>query len=210
VINPKRILVLAPHTDDGELGCGGTLARFIEGGSEVFYAAFSVCEQSVPYGFSEDELEREMLEATAVLGIQRRNVIINRFPVRRFPEYRQAILQDIWDRKKDINPDLVLIPCPTDLHQDHQVISMEGLRVYKDTTVLCYEMPWNNLTFATTAFVALTEKHVACKAEAIARYRTQTFREYTSREYITAAARTRGVQVKAAFAEAFEVARLRI
>ena len=38
--NFKKILVLAPHTDDAELGCGGTIAKFIEVGKEVFWAVF--------------------------------------------------------------------------------------------------------------------------------------------------------------------------
>ena len=37
----NRVLVLAPHTDDGELGCGGTISRMVEEGREVYYAAFS-------------------------------------------------------------------------------------------------------------------------------------------------------------------------
>ena len=39
--NFKNILVLAPHTDDGEFGCGGTIAKLIDQGKNVFYAAFS-------------------------------------------------------------------------------------------------------------------------------------------------------------------------
>ena len=50
--NIKNVLILAPHTDDGELGCGGTIAKLIEEGSEVYYAAFSVCETSVPEGYT--------------------------------------------------------------------------------------------------------------------------------------------------------------
>jgi len=37
----RNVLVLAPHTDDGEFGCGGTMARLIESGAAVTYAAFS-------------------------------------------------------------------------------------------------------------------------------------------------------------------------
>src|SRR5581483_8652265 len=36
----RRVLVLAPHTDDGEFGCGGTMARLVEAGAEVRYVAF--------------------------------------------------------------------------------------------------------------------------------------------------------------------------
>ena len=42
---PANILVLAPHTDDGELGCGATLARYVKEGSRVSYAAFSLCQK---------------------------------------------------------------------------------------------------------------------------------------------------------------------
>ena len=48
--NKRRILVLAPHTDDGELGCGAAIARFVEQGAEVHYVAFSTAKESVPKG----------------------------------------------------------------------------------------------------------------------------------------------------------------
>ena len=38
----ERVLVLAPHTDDGEFGCGGTMARLVEAGADVRYVAFSI------------------------------------------------------------------------------------------------------------------------------------------------------------------------
>ena len=47
----KRVLVLAPHTDDGEFGCGGTMARLVDAGIEVHYVAFSIATRSLPEGF---------------------------------------------------------------------------------------------------------------------------------------------------------------
>ena len=49
---PGRVLVLAPHTDDGEFGCGGTMARLVEAGSDVRYVAFSIATRSLPEGFA--------------------------------------------------------------------------------------------------------------------------------------------------------------
>ena len=46
----ERALVLAPHTDDGEFGCGGTMARLVEAGSDVRYVAFSIATRSLPEG----------------------------------------------------------------------------------------------------------------------------------------------------------------
>ena len=56
----KNILVLAPHTDDGELGLGGTISRLIEKGKKVTYVAFSTAQQSVPKGFPKDILKTEV------------------------------------------------------------------------------------------------------------------------------------------------------
>ena len=55
----QRVLVLAPHTDDGEFGAGGTMARLVEEGAEVRYVAFSIATRSLPEGFPPDTLARE-------------------------------------------------------------------------------------------------------------------------------------------------------
>ena len=54
MILKRNILVLAPHTDDGEFGCGGSIAKFIEAGDQVYYVAFSTAKQSVPEGLPQD------------------------------------------------------------------------------------------------------------------------------------------------------------
>ena len=62
--NIEKILILAPHTDDGELGCGGSIARFIEEGENVFYAAFSTAEESVDPKLPNNILEIEEFLST--------------------------------------------------------------------------------------------------------------------------------------------------
>ncbi|MBL6731310.1 MAG: PIG-L family deacetylase, partial [Bacteroidia bacterium] len=42
----QTVLILAPHTDDAELGCGGTIARFLEEGKKMYVAAFSTARAS--------------------------------------------------------------------------------------------------------------------------------------------------------------------
>jgi N-acetylglucosamine malate deacetylase 1 len=201
-------MVLAPHTDDGEFGCGATICKFIEQGAEVFYTAFSVCEQAVPYGFQRDELERELRRAAEVMEIPKDNVLVHRSEVRRFPVNRQEILQDIIDTKIEVQPDLVFMPCLDDIHQDHQVVAMEGLRAYKSTTILSYEMPWNNISIQTSTFVTLEERHVERKVAALACYKTQAFRHYSSADFIRSLAVTRGAQIGVPLAEVFELVRL--
>ncbi len=204
----KNILILAPHTDDGELGVGGTISRLIDDGAKVTYVAFSTAEKSVPQGMPKDILKKEVREATKALGIDEENLIIYNYEVRKLNYVRQEILEDLIALRRNNVFDLVFIPSLTDIHQDHTTIAKEGLRAFKNTTILGYELIWNNLTFNTQCFVILEEKHLDKKIEALSKYASQGFRDYLSPEFIRSLARARGVQIGSLFAEAFEVVRL--
>ena len=203
----ERILVLAPHTDDGELGCGGAIARFVEEGKDVFYVAFSTARTSVTPEFPDNILESEVRAATKVLGISEDNLIIFDYPVRHFPEHRQAILDNLIKLREKITPGLIFAPSLNDIHQDHQVIAAEGLRAFKRHTILGYELPWNNIVFETRNFIPLAKRHIEKKIEALRCYKSQSHREYLSEEFIWSLARTRGTQIEGGYAEAFEVLR---
>lgn len=203
----QRILVLGPHTDDGELGCGGTIARFIEEGREVYYATFSACEESVPEGFHPEVLLDEWKAASKALGIPEENLFSFRFQVRYFPRDRQLILEDMVKLNKLLNPDLVLLPRAQDVHQDHGVIHKEGIRAFKNSTLMGYELPWNSLLFHSNFHVKLMREHVETKIKAISCYESQAFRSYIDREFIVGLARTRGIQINEEFAEAFTLIR---
>lgn len=203
----KKLLVLAPHTDDGELGCGGSITKFIAEGAEVHYTAFSICTRSLPAHLAPDTLEKEVKVATKILGIKPDNLILYDFDVRRFKEFRQDILEELVRIKSKIEPDLVFLPTLHDIHQDHQVIADEGLRAFKNTSILAYELPWNNLTFNTSGFIRLENSHIEKKIEALNAYESQKHRTYLNANFIRSLATTRGVQINTSLAEAFEVVR---
>ena len=203
----RRVLVLAPHTDDGELGCGGTISKFIEDGKEVFYAAFSVAEKSVPDGYPKNILETELKKATKILGILDKNIYIYRYEVRTFSYHRQKILEDILSLRNELKPDLVLIPSLNDLHQDHKVVAEEGLRAFKKFSMLGYEQPWNNISFNTLSFVQLEKRHIDKKVMALKCYETQKYRTYLNEKFLRSLAITRGTQIEVEYAETFEVVR---
>ena len=203
----NKILLLSPHTDDGELGCGGTVAKLIEQGKEVYYVAFSACEQSVLPQFPKDILITEVKAATSTLGIAEDHLILKRFDVRTFNYHRQEILDILIQLREEIKPDTVLIPSLNDIHQDHKTIAEEALRAFKFINVLSYELPWNNLNFNTCAFEVLDEKHVKTKVEALKKYQSQAHRPYANEEFLRSQVRMRGVQVSRKFAEVFEVIR---
>lgn len=208
-INNRTILVLAPHTDDLEFGCGGTIAKLAEKerNNTIYCAAFSACQQSVRKEFPADILVTEIKAASAILGIPKENLRLYDFSVRTFNYHRQEILDDILKLKEEIKPDIVFIPALTDLHQDHFTIAQEGFRAFKFSSLLSYELPWNNLSFNTGSFMKLEEQHVAAKIKAISEYRSQAHRPYANEEFIRSLARTRGVQINTHYAECFEVIR---
>jgi LmbE family N-acetylglucosaminyl deacetylase len=203
----NTVLVLAPHTDDSEFGCGGTLARLIQEGAAVHYVAFSICEASVPPQFPPDILATEVQEATRLLGILPQNLTVHRYPVRRLPEHRQDILERLVRVHTTLRPDLVFLPSTDDIHQDHQVITQEGIRAFKHTTILGYEFPWNNLQSHTAAFMPLEERHLQRKMDAVRAYKSQEHHNYTQGEFFFSLARVRGRQAGCQYAEAFQVIR---
>ncbi len=203
----KRVLVLAPHTDDGEFGCGGTIAKFIEEGHEVTYAAFSACQQSVLPQFPSDILITEVKAATKVLGIKSENLLLFDYDVRTFGYRRQDILDDLIKIRQDLKPELIFMPDLQDVHQDHATVATEGLRAFKFSSILSYELPWNNLSFTTSSFVHLEEKHVQTKVNALKEYQSQAHRPYSDEDFLRSVARTRGVQIGTKYAEAFNIVR---
>jgi LmbE family N-acetylglucosaminyl deacetylase len=204
----KRALVLAPHTDDGEFGCGGTMARLVDAGAEVRYVAFSIATRSLPEGFAPDTLAREVREATVELGITPENLTVHDFDVRTFPDHRQEILELLIEIWNDWQPDVVFQPSLHDIHQDHQTVAAEGLRAFKRTTILGYEIPWNNFDFAYQAYFALERTHIERKVAALSRYASQQHRRYADPEYVWNVARTHGINVNREYAEVFQVYRV--
>ena len=206
----KNVFILSPHTDDGELGAGGTISKLKELGANIHYFAFSTAEKSVPKEYNKNILKEEVFKATNILGIPNKNVHVYNYEVRKLNYFRQEILESLVEYREKIFPDLVLMPNLNDIHQDHSTIANEGLRAFKNTTVLGYELIWNNLKFDTTSFVELEEFHIKNKIKALKEYRSQSKKEYFSNEFIYSLAKTRGVQFGVNFAEAFEVIRWKI
>jgi len=202
-----RVLILAPHTDDGEFGCGGSIAHFVEEKKEIYYVAFSSAEKSVPEGMPKDILKKEVKKATKRLGIPHENLILFEYPVREFPLHRQKILENLVKLEKDIKPNIIFLPSFNDTHQDHLTVAQEGFRAFKKSSLLGYEIPWNNLTFNTNAFVFLEERDLQKKIEALKCYKSQLDKAYASEDFIRSLARTRGTQIGTKYAEVFEVIR---
>lgn len=206
------MLVLAPHTDDAELGCGGLIARKLEENVDVYVAAFSTAEESLPDGMPKDTLQKEFYAAMSTLGVPLDRLIVFHFPVRKLSYYRQEVLEQLIILRRDIKPTIVLIPASQDLHQDHQVLHEEGIRAFKQVSVYGYELPWNHLSFTSHAFAPLESRHLDKKWDALQSYQSQLAlnRSYFTKEFIYGLAKVRGTQVGSEWAEAFQVLRVKV
>ena len=195
-----KVLVLSPHTDDAELGCGGYLTKLHEEGAEIVVAVFSDCSNIWTLPLMEEcEISLKHINA---------GVIIGDYPLRGFHGAREVILSSIVEIKTGTPWDLVLCPSSTDIHQDHQVVHQEAVRAFRrDTNLLAYELPWNTRGFNPTYFVELQEKHIQGKLRMLSEYRSQIElnRLYFEHERVRGQARGRGLQIKKEYAEAFEV-----
>lgn len=204
MLNIKKVLILSPHTDDAELGCGGFISKLKFKGCELFYVAFSNCDESLPYGFPSKTLLKECFKSTNQIGIKKKNVRILDYPVRKFDKHRQEILEILIKLKNKISPDLILTPCSSDIHQDHLVIHNETIRAFKRNTILGYELPWNCLKSNSTFHVSLSNKNVIQKIESLKCYISQKKKIYFDEKVIKSQLRLNGSFVNQDYAEKFE------
>lgn len=201
----KKVIILAPHTDDAEIGCGATIHKLIESKCEVHVFAFSSCDESLPPEFAPGTLINEMQLALQSLGVI--NFSTFNYPVRNFAAHRQSILDDLIKIRDMIMPDAIFIPALNDVHQDHFTVANEAVRAFKNTNIFCYEMPWNNLSFKTTAFMELSEINIQKKHAALCFYKSQQHRQAFKNDFIRSLAIVRGTQIGRQYAEVFEVIR---
>lgn len=192
----KKILCLSPHSDDVELGMGGTVSKFIAAGYHVTNAIFSYC------GLPTLRLEAD--KASHGLGCE---LLDFDYPVREFSKYRQDVLDDLIRLNEKFCPDMVFVPSRDDIHQDHEVITAEARRAFKMKTLLGYELPWNANGFRNDCYSSLKMIDLENKIKAIGEYKSQSHRSYAERVNIVAQARLRGMQSASTYAECFEIIR---
>ncbi len=195
----KKVLALSPHSDDIEIGAGGTIAKLAEAGADVTVFIFSAPEPVSSH---------EYKDALKILGVS--NFELLDFKPRHFPLLRQGILDYLYNYDQENKVDLVLTPSTTDRHQDHKTITDEAIRAFKNSTILGYILPRNNLALREDCFVELDERHVEKKVKAQRCYESQISLRPNqfSEEYIKAKVIARGPNIGVKYAEGFELIKL--
>ena len=195
----KKILAIAPHTDDIELGCGATLHKYRND-----YQIDAIAITSAQPLSTGNPVE-EFYSAMGIIGA---NASFLDFNPRVLNSSRQELLDYLWQLQRKEKYDIIFCPSSYDHHQDHQVVYQEVFRAFKHSTILGYELPWNNRTFRTDIFMSVEEEDINAKVKMLDCYETQLERAFMCKEYVTDIARTRGLQVGKKYVESFEAIRI--
>lgn len=210
-MNFDRVLILSPHTDDAELGCGGYITKLISENKTLLWVVFSTAEESLPDNLPPDTLVKEFEAVMKSLNLKKDQYRVYNFKVRQLPDNRQEILELLNNLKNEFHPSLVIGPSLNDYHQDHAVIANEMVRAFKTTSsIISYELPWNHLEFRSQFFVKLDEENMIKKISLLNKYQSQMYikRHYFTEDFIKGLALTRGAQINHKYAEAFDVIRM--
>jgi len=199
----SRVLCIGAHPDDIELGCGALIAHILPV-AEVMCVTLSDNQKNPLL----KNLPEEHFRSMAVLGMQEKNVVLGTFETRRFPEFRQDILEYMIRLNRTFEPEIVLVHTKADIHQDHGTITEEALRAFRGTTVLGYDVLRSSYGFFPNFLVEVTEKDVECKIAALREYKTYESKYYFDANIQRSTMIRHGALAERPYAEGFDILRV--
>jgi LmbE family N-acetylglucosaminyl deacetylase len=205
---PLTVLCLGAHSDDIEIGCGGTILKLIAARAPV---------EVVWVVFSGDARRAREARASAKLflkGAARARVDCHDFRVSYFPSEISGI-KDVFETiKASVTPDVIFTHTRHDLHQDHRVVCELTWNTFRSHTILEYEIvKYDGDTGSPNVFVELSRATVDRKVRHLLKcFGTQRDKQWFSADTFEGIARLRGVQCASqpGFAEAFYARKLSV
>jgi len=201
-----RILCLGAHSDDIEIGCGGTVLRILEENpdAEVLW---------VVMGASGQRADEATASAKSFLARARqKEVIVKEFRDGFFPYIGAEIKGFFEELKRRCAPDLVLTHCRNDLHQDHRLVSELTWNTFRNHLILEYEiLKYDGDLGTPNVFVHLTESLARRKVGILLdSFRSQLKKNWFTEDAFLAILRLRGLECNAPekYAEAYHARKL--
>jgi len=195
------ILCLGAHSDDIEIGCGGTISRLLREhpGSRVTWLVFSAG------GERADEARRSAQIALA--AAEDVDVVLQTFRDGYFPWDGAEIKSFLEHLARGLDPDIIFTHRRSDLHQDHRTIGDLTWNQFRDHFILEYEIPkYDGDLGASNFFVSLTEDEARAKIEHLmTQFPSQRNREWFTAETFESVLRLRAIESRSptGFAEGF-------
>jgi LmbE family N-acetylglucosaminyl deacetylase len=195
------VLCLGAHSDDIEIGVGGTLLSWIAAGAklDVVWCVLGAV----------GEREREARESARdfLQGAERAQVEALQFKDGYFPARSSEIKDWFEGLRTRVTPDVIFTHRRDDAHQDHREVSRLTWNTFRDHFILEYEIPkWDGDIGQPNMYVALPSAVMQRKIELlIAHFATQRSRHWFDDETFRGLARLRGMECRAPerYAEAF-------
>ena len=198
---PKKILALGAHADDIEIGCGGTILRWLEENpaTEVYWVVLGASGQR----------KTEAIESASLFlaNARRKEVVVREFRDGYFPYIGTEIKDFFEELKRKYVPDLVLTHYRGDLHQDHRLVSEFTWNTFRNHLILEYEIvKYDGDLGAPNLFVHLNESIARKKIQTIVQcFKSQKGKNWFTEDVFSSILRLRGVESNAAekYAEAY-------
>ena len=186
----SRVLCLGAHSDDIEIGAGGTLLKLAEraGDLEICWVVFSAP------GSRADEAR---LSADDFLsGIGRKQIKIGSFRESYFPSEWPSIKEWLEEIKVNFVPDIVFTHYRDDRHQDHRVLSDLAWNTFRNHLILEYEiLKYDGDLGQPNVFVPVSEQLCTRKIELLMKhFQTQSTRHWFTSDTFEAIHRIRGIE----------------
>jgi LmbE family N-acetylglucosaminyl deacetylase len=203
---PLKVLCLGAHSDDVEIGCGGTILRLLaeRPGSTVHWVVFS--------GMGPREEEARQSACAFLAGAAETQIVVHQFRDGFFPGQWAAIKDGFEVIKESFQPDLVLTHHRGDRHQDHQAVAELTWNTFRDHLILEYEIPkYEGDLGRPNLFVPLTQATAQRKIRQILQhFGSQRARAWFRAETFESVLRLRGMECNApsGLAEAYHVAKI--
>ena len=186
----RRILCLGAHSDDIEIGIGGTLLKLAERRSdlEIQWVVFSAPGQRA---------EEARASANDFLsGIAHREIRVGSFRECYFPSDWPSIKDWFEEIKIEFDPEVIFTHYRDDRHQDHRVLSDLSWNTFRNHLILEYEIPkYDGDLGRPNVFIPLSEELASRKIDLLLKhFRTQSAKHWFTRDTFEAVHRIRGIE----------------
>jgi LmbE family N-acetylglucosaminyl deacetylase len=197
----NTVLCLGAHSDDIEIGCGGTLMKLARehDGLTVFWVVFTADGQR--------QAEARASARVYLSEAAKTKIIVKQFRNGFFPYQGEQIKEFFEELKGRVRPDLIFTHYRDDRHQDHRTISDLTWNTFRNHFILEYEIPkYDGDLGVPNVFMSLEEEICLKKAGYLCRFfKTQANKHWFSEDTFLALMRLRGIECASGtkYAEAF-------
>jgi LmbE family N-acetylglucosaminyl deacetylase len=197
----RRVLCLGAHSDDIEIGCGGTVLRMIEQSKSIEFYWLVLSSNST-------RAREAKCSANAFLtGVRDKTIVVKSFRDGFLPYLGPPVKECFEKLKKDFTPDVVFTHCRHDLHQDHRLVCELTWNTFRNHLILEYEIPKYDADLRSpNFFVPLSDAQARKKVKSLSEcFTTQRNKQWFSEELFYGLMRLRASEAASPsrYAEAF-------